>query len=298
MDDLLTETPATDDHLVAVERYYEETWVEYRCMWMSDKNKALHMGYWTDGVTSHAESLDRMNEEMAAKIGLRGGERVLDAGCGVGATALWLAEHHDAHVSGVTISSDQVVKAERYARDRGLSAKADFSRQDYLATEFDDATFDLVWAQESVCHASSKDRFVEEAYRVLKPGGRLVLADLLQRRAATTRRDQAVDAAMQGGWLFGGPLDARTIQCQLADAGFVDATVEDVTPAVLRSMRRLNQLVVLVAPILWVLDRRDFRSAEQRGNTAAVRAAWKALRSQLYVYGFVTARKPDVDGAC
>ncbi len=70
-------------------------------------------------------------EHIARKLCLRPGQRVLDIGCGWGSLALYLAEHHQVHVTGLTLSAEQLKVAEQRAIDRGLSHLVNFRLQDY-----------------------------------------------------------------------------------------------------------------------------------------------------------------------
>lgn len=76
---------------------------------------------------------------IAAKLDLQRGARVLDIGCGWGSLALYLAEHFDAHVTGITLSTEQLAVANARAQERGLEAQVDFRLQDYrnVTGEFD-----------------------------------------------------------------------------------------------------------------------------------------------------------------
>lgn len=114
---------------------------------------------------------------MAALSGVTEGAKVLDAGCGVGGAAIYLAKNHKVHCIGITLSEEQKADAIRYAKEKKVSDLVDFQIQDYLNTTFEGNTFDVVWACESMTSAPSKYEFLQEASRILKPGGRIIVSD-------------------------------------------------------------------------------------------------------------------------
>jgi len=100
--------------------------------------------------------LNRLNAALASGIRIRPGARILDAGCGIGGSAIWLARTFGAFVTGITPVESQVERARRIAGELGVADRVQFMEQDYTCTTFPDASFDVVWAMESVCHAADK----------------------------------------------------------------------------------------------------------------------------------------------
>src|SRR5262249_35256079 len=160
-----------------IHAYYDETWGDYRWLWLSPRNYAIHFGYWDESTRTHAESLLNMNRALAERIGILPGQHVLDAGCGVGGSALWLARACHVHVTGITLVASQVAPARRFAQ---AQPHVTFEQQDYAHTTFPDASFDVVWAVESACHAPDKRAFIQEARRLLRPGGRLGMVEYMR----------------------------------------------------------------------------------------------------------------------
>src|SRR5438105_3477628 len=78
---------------------------------------------------------------------------------------------------GITITPQQVVTARQNAKRFKVEDNVQFEEQNFMKTRFPDRSFDVVWAIESVCYAPEKGDFIKEAYRQLKKGGRLVIAD-------------------------------------------------------------------------------------------------------------------------
>jgi tocopherol O-methyltransferase len=280
-------------YVEAVRAYYNETWKDYRGVWMNTRNRALHFGYWDPSTRSHAESLLNMNRLLAERVALRPGERVLDAGCGVGGSAMWLAEEYEARVVGITLVEDQVRRARRYTAERGLDHLVTFEQRDYLSTELPEATFDVVWAEESLCHAPDKRPFFAEAYRLLRPGGRLVGEDLLRSRSRGSERDERLLDSWFKGWMMPNLLTNQQLVAAAREAGFESVALEDITAGVRRSLRRLHRVTVAFYPAVYVLYLLGFRSPVQHGNVQGARDQWRALRRGLWLVGLLTARRPE-----
>ena len=101
---------------------------------------------------------------------------ILDVGCGIGGSSLYLADKFAAEVTGITLSPMQVSRARERAISAGLEDSVDFQLANALQMPFADRSFDLVWSLESGEHMPDKAQFLAECYRVLKPGGKLLLA--------------------------------------------------------------------------------------------------------------------------
>jgi cyclopropane-fatty-acyl-phospholipid synthase len=100
-----------------------------------DADLQYSCGYWEDGVTSLDEAQLAKKRHLAAKLALKPGQRVLDIGSGWGGLGLYLAEHCDVEVVGVTLSDEQYAVSNRRAEELGLADKAKFLLQDYRKVE-------------------------------------------------------------------------------------------------------------------------------------------------------------------
>ncbi|MGF1539374.1 MAG: methyltransferase domain-containing protein [Pleurocapsa sp.] len=106
------------------------------------------------------------------------GTTLLDVGCGIGGSSRILAQDYGFSVTGVTISPQQVKRAQELTPE---SVDAKFLVDDAMSLSFPDASFDVVWSVEAGPHMPDKAIFAKELLRVLKPGGLLVVADWNQR---------------------------------------------------------------------------------------------------------------------
>jgi tocopherol O-methyltransferase len=154
-----------------VARHYDELDAAYRRIW----GDHVHHGYWATGRESAAEAADALSDLVGARLAPAQGQRLVDIGCGYGATAARFARTAGAQVAGFTLSQAQAAVA-RSRPESGLS----FEVGDWLANGLADAAFDGAYAIESSEHMEDKPRFFAEAARVLKPGGRLVVCAWLE----------------------------------------------------------------------------------------------------------------------
>lgn len=149
----------------------------------------------------------------------------------------------------------------------------------------------MVWALESVCHAVSKAAFYREAARLLRPGGRLVVAEYVR----ASRHLGAEADSLVREWLDGWSIpDIDTAEEHLVAAkraGFADAQLDDYTKTTHRSLRRLYKLACLARPIDLILFGLGLRSATQHGNVVASLRQYQLLRKGVWFYGILSGTK-------
>lgn len=141
----------------------------------------LHYGLFATGEEPLARATAALTEAMIDAAQLGPGLTVLDVGCGSGAPACRLAQEHGVEVLGITTSAVGVAAATERARALGLDG-ARFEQRDGTANGLPDASFDRVWVMESSHLMPDREALVAECARVLRPGGRMVLCDLVRRR--------------------------------------------------------------------------------------------------------------------
>lgn len=181
-----------------------------------------------------AEELNRLEvaqiTHLTAKMSpLPQGAAVLDAGCGRGGTALYLAREFGVRVHGVNIAHEQVAFASRAAQDAGLADRASFALMDYLKLDYAPATFDHVVTNETTMYVWSLAELFKSFTSVIKPGGRYTLATWCineRTQASSQALCRAIDAH------YGTHMHTREAYLQaLAAAGFELLTYEDATGA-------------------------------------------------------------------
>jgi SAM-dependent methyltransferase len=299
------EVPAGAPDLPRIRAYYDETWLDYRFLWLSPRrNGAIHFGYWDNRTRGHADSLLNMNRLLADHIADTGGarqrdlspsmplapgRRVLDAGCGVGGSSLWLAKTYGVAVVGITPVASQIARARGEAAREGLAARVTFEQQDYTRTRFADACFDVVWAIESVCHAPDKRRFLAEARRLLRSGGRLGVVEYMRFCRPYPMADESLLQSWLSGWAIPDIATRGEFVAWASAAGFADVRVEDITSGTEPSLRRLYRMTQACWWGASLLRQMGLRSQMQHGNMRGARDIYRARRRGLWFEALLTA---------
>ncbi|XP_022719892.1 tocopherol O-methyltransferase, chloroplastic-like isoform X1 [Durio zibethinus] len=130
--------------------------------------------------TDHIAAQIRMIEESLRFAGIsedpaKQPKRIVDVGCGLGASSRYLARKYGAECQGFTLGAVQAGRANVLAKAEGLADKVSFQVADALNQPFPDGQFDLVWSMESGEHMPDKAKFVNELARVAAPGGTIII---------------------------------------------------------------------------------------------------------------------------
>jgi len=159
-----------------------ETYDRVTAGWLPLLGEELHYGVFNRGDEPLDVATAELTARMAAAAQFTEGLSVLDVGCGTGAPAATMARRHGVSVTGITTSAVGVAAATRRAQEAGLTDAVRFEQRDGTDNGFADESFDRVWALESSHLMRARERLIRECARVLKPGGRLVLCDIIRHR--------------------------------------------------------------------------------------------------------------------
>lgn len=289
--DLKNRATSSHEKLIA---YYNKTKWDYRIFWFRSRiNRAMHFGHFGDGIQKHSDALSNLNSVLSEKAGIRSGDLILDAGCGQGGSALWLAAtFKEVSVEGITVVPHQIAIARREAIRQRLNDKVNFTLKDYCNTGFPDQHFSVVWACESLCHAEEKIRFYEEAYRILKPGGRLIIADGIRKKRPLISEDELLLQQWLQGWCCPDLDTWEEHQNNLNRTGFSRINMEDITPFVQPSLLKLAKLSRQALPLGKFLQAIRLRHKINYDNLLSAFKQYEAYQRDLWAYAIISAVKP------
>ncbi len=175
-------------------------------------------------------------QEIAARLAPSPGERILDIGSGIGGPARWIAATFGVEVTGVDLTPEFCAAAEALNVATRLADQVHILHGSALALPAPDAAFDAAYSQNVIMNIADKPLFYREAFRVLRPGGRLALSNLCAGPAGepyfpvpwATTRDTSFLATPE------------SMRADLLAAGFEIVDFRDVTPELLEAHRRFR----------------------------------------------------------
>ncbi|MEL7354843.1 MAG: methyltransferase domain-containing protein [Cyanobacteria bacterium P01_A01_bin.116] len=170
-----------------IQQFYDES----SPLWERTWGEHMHHGYY--GHSGHHRKDRRqaqidLIEQLLKWANVTEAHTILDVGCGIGGSTLYLADKYQAQAVGITLSPVQAKRAGERAQEKGIalhtwenfadvgSPAVQFRVADALATPFEDNSFDFIWSMESGEHMPDKQKFLQECYRLLKPGGTFLMA--------------------------------------------------------------------------------------------------------------------------
>jgi tocopherol O-methyltransferase len=268
--------------LRSIRQHYDCLSIFYRALW----GQHIHHGYW-EGEESPEVAQVRLTERLAEFAAVPRGARVLDVGCGLGGSTLWLARNRNCRVTGVTISPVQAWMARRQARAEGCTDQVQFRLHDANQLDLPPQSFDVVWVVECSEHLADKARFIAACAGLLRPGGRIALCAWLDAGDPGSSEHSQLVAEVCRGMLC--PSLARLAEYThwLLASGFQAIRSEDLTSRVARTWDYCEEIAE--RPIVRLGLRLLGRRTRDFVNTfAAMRRAYK---QGAMGYGMFAAQK-------
>lgn len=215
---------------------YDEATEDYE-FWSKDFN--MHFGYYSPLRTNPLKRdsmLNEMNRQVFTRLGaVAAGQTFCDLGCGMGGTMRYgLKKFPGIEIFGVTLSEFQCAHGNILLEGLGGT----ILNRDYNHTGFPDASFDGAFAIESFCHSGHSLATFREAYRILRPGGSLVIGDAFLKKPL---EELCIGGSycykgLCDGWALEQLGDIKSVIANLQQAGFREVFAEDISMRVAPSV--------------------------------------------------------------
>ncbi|MFG1920210.1 methyltransferase domain-containing protein [Micromonospora sp. NPDC048898] len=202
-----------------------------------------NLGYWGPGCTELDHAAEALADMVADRAALKPQDTVLDVGFGYGDQDFhWVETRGLTRIIGINITKLHIKVARERAAERGLTDRVDFREGSATAIPLPDASVDKIVALESAFHFDTREDFFAEAFRVLRPGGLLVTADILPMAGGIPKADIRSHAIK---WIRIMVDDANwypsaTYGTKLAKAGFTDVNVTSIRDNVYEQWRQYH----------------------------------------------------------
>jgi tocopherol O-methyltransferase len=227
-----------------IENYYDQTEVHYRMFWKLEEAAGLHYGIWDASTHSTGDAILNTNRYLINIGNVNKEHKVLDAGCGIGGSSIYLAKNIGCKVHGITLSKKQSETARLLAQTNDVSHLVEFSHANYLETCFDDNSFDIVWAIESFGSASDKSLFFKEMKRILKPGGKILFADTFKPKTYDISENKTMQI-MLNGWAISDIVSIEELESLSNKFNFEVTQIKDVTSKIKKSVNKIYYASIL-----------------------------------------------------
>jgi len=269
---------AIADHYDALDPFYRKVWGEH-----------VHHGLWATGREDKDEAIGALYRLICDRIQVDTGERICDVGCGYGALARLLAREFDARVTGLTVSRRQWEYAER---SRARDSRLEFMLRDWLENALPGDCFDKVVAVESCEHMHDKEKFFQEIYRVLRPGGRFAVTAWLSREDPGRLEERLLLRPI----CIEGRLPSLGSACEyqdlIAKAGFCAFSFQDLTDRVRRTWTMcIRRFAARTATDMDLMKKLFARGFHNRIFALTILRLWLAYRTGSMRYGIFWGSK-------
>jgi tocopherol O-methyltransferase len=237
--------------------------------------KHIHDGYYITGRESREEAQENLIKFLVEKAGIKKGSRILDVGCGIGGSSIWLAKNLGAQTTGITISPVQLEMANKMALEE--VANSSFLLMNAEEMDFPE-TFDVLWLVAALTHFQNQENFFTLAAKFLNKDGKFIFFDwTVDEAIEEAANDRTVQSVIEG-MVLSQLHSNNTYLKWLIEAGFRIAYSEDITDHTLRTWD--VALKLLKEPALYKLAYKLARKegAEVLGFLKSLRAMRKAMK--------------------
>ncbi len=214
-----------------VKRFYDRNTARFQRL--GEGGASIHRAVWARGVATLEQAFHHVDDVVLSLVADDEAPLVVDLGCGVGGSLIYLASHRlDLRGEGVTISPAQADVAATLIAEAGLSGRVRVREGDFLAPPPDLTGADLAFSVEAFVHGPDPAAYFQRAAGLLRPGGLLVVCDDLMTPAGASAQPaeaRRIDE-FRAGWRIGSLLTVDEAVHHAAGARLTLVRDDDLTP--------------------------------------------------------------------
>ncbi|GGX16785.1 methyltransferase domain-containing protein [Aquimarina muelleri] len=271
-------------------RFYDEATEDYK-FWSTDFN--MHFGYYIPfktNVFKRDSMLNQMNQQVFDRLHVpKQNSLVADLGCGIGGTIQYgLKKYPLLHIIGVTLSPFQAKEGnKRLQHKNGLILE-----ENYCNTSFKTNSVNGAYAIESFCHSGHSKQALQEAYRILKPNSKLVIADafLKQEEEHLCLGSNYCYEQLCKGWSLDGLGNINKVKDTLHQIGFKNINIEDISfrvaPSVLHVPFAITGFIMKT-----LIKKKPLKPQSLKNLKGSLFALLSGLHIKNFGYYIITAEK-------
>jgi ubiquinone/menaquinone biosynthesis C-methylase UbiE len=234
---------------------------------------------------------ERLTLRLGNVLELGPGMKVLDMACGSGATSIALAKGFGCSVTGIDLGSGNLVRARVRAEEAGVAHLTEFIEMDAEALELGDGTFDVVVSECALCTFTDQPKALSEAYRVLRPDGRIGVTDVVVERELPPRAQSVLFHVA----CISGALPVRGYLYAMEGAGFRDILHEDHSYAIEGLLHKGERMIMgwRFAEKMYGVDLEDFTGMSQEEAKEMLAGARDWVANGDLGYGLFIGSRPS-----
>lgn len=263
-----------------VRKHYDLVSPYYHSLW----GLHIHHGYWQTGKESKDEAQENLTKLLIQKAGVEKNSKILDVGCGIGGSSIYLAKKLNASVTGITISPIQVEMAKELAKREEVGV--DFQVMDAENMKFNNK-FDVIWSIETLSHLNDQKSFFNKASEQLSVDGKFAIIDWFEKEGLTMEQKEKFIEPIKKGMLTPNMKTLNDYKSFIEDAGLEMVEIQDISANVSKTWDIC--LDIIKNPSLWKLALKHGREFVE--FLKAFSAMRNGFASKTFVYGLITAKK-------